>query len=166
MIKKKLNDDNEYSEEIEKILNSVPTWILKRGLLVLSSIVFSLLLFSILIKYPIIRKETVIIKEDKGFFYGEIQIPEDVTLRLKTGQRVLVKLNGYPSVRHTEFEGVIRSIELKDSVWIARVDFEKFKNRDINLKNMSKGAIEGKADVIVDEKTILNLVQKKVLRIF
>jgi hypothetical protein len=159
-IKRKLKPET--SPEINEIIYAVPSWILRRGMLIILIVFLSLLLVSQQIKYPnLIKSSMVITSTNQRVFYGNVKIPQQSLHLLKIGQKALIKLKSYPFQQYGSVEGTVETVGdqiLGDSLFTAKVLIQDLnRNKDIQLK---KGMVAD-VEIIVNEDTLLEKILKK-----
>lgn len=91
-------------------------------------------------------------------FFGEVQIPQYNMGKIKTGQQVLVKMRSFPFEQYGLIRGklsYISDVAFKDSVFIARINFEKYENKDPEHKIMLKNGMQADAEIITEESSLL-----------
>ncbi len=101
-----------------------------------------------------INQELFMINPSNTDFFGEIEIPQYNMGKIKLGQTVLVKMRSFPFEQYGLMRGkvdFISDVALRDSVFFARVSFEKTGNTKIRLKN----GMRAEAQVITEESTVL-----------
>ncbi|NQX40840.1 HlyD family secretion protein [Pedobacter steynii] len=101
-------------------------------------------------------------------FFGEVYIPQYNMGKVKVGQRTLVKMKSYPFEQY----GVIRAkvnyiseVAFKDSVFIAKIGFERFENKDPEHKIVLKNGMQAEAEIITEESTLLQRFLRNITKI-
>ena len=78
--------------------------------------------------------------------------------RVKLGQRTLIKLRSYPFEEYWIINGkisYITDVALKDSVFIAKIDFGKFEQKNPANPIVLKPGIVADAEIITKESSLL-----------
>lgn len=104
------------------------------------------------------NQEVFIVNPGNADFFGEIQIPQYNMGKIRKGERTLVKLKSYPFEQYGMIRGrltFISDVAYKDSVFIAKVSFEKFENKDPNRKIVLKNGMQADAEIITEESSLL-----------
>ncbi|QPH41236.1 HlyD family secretion protein [Pedobacter endophyticus] len=103
-------------------------------------------------------QEVFIVNPGNADFFGEIQIPQYNMGKVKLGERTLVKLRSYPFEQYGMIRGkltYISDVAYRDSVFIAKVSFEEFENKDSNRKIVLKNGMQADAEIITEESSLL-----------
>lgn len=94
-------------------------------------------------------------------FFGEMTIPQYSMGKIKIGQKVLVKLRGYPFEEYGMIRGkisYIADVPYKDSVFISKVDFKIKNSSDLKKPIHLKQGMVADAEVITQDATILQRI--------
>ncbi|MNR05393.1 Hemolysin secretion protein D, chromosomal [compost metagenome] len=101
-------------------------------------------------------------------FFGEVYIPQYNMGKVRVGQRTLVKMKSYPFEQY----GVIRAkvnyiseVAFKDSVFIAKIGFERFENKDPKHKIILKNGMQADAEIVTEESTLLQRFLRNITKI-
>lgn len=104
------------------------------------------------------NQEVFIINPGNTNFFGEIRIPQYNMGKIKIGERILVKLHSFPFEQYGMIRGKLSYVSdaaYQDSVFIARVSFEQFENKDSNRKIVLKNGMKADAQIITEESSLL-----------
>jgi multidrug efflux pump subunit AcrA (membrane-fusion protein) len=104
------------------------------------------------------NQEVFIINPGNTNFFGEIQIPQYNMGKIQIGQRTLVKLHGYPFEQYGLIKGklsYVSDVAYRDSVFIAKVSFHDFENKNNERKIVLKNGMQGDAEIITEESSLL-----------
>ncbi|MES2652239.1 MAG: HlyD family efflux transporter periplasmic adaptor subunit [Bacteroidota bacterium] len=105
-----------------------------------------------------INQELFIVNPGNTNFFGEVQIPQYNMGKVKLGQRTLIKLKSYPFEEYGIINGkisYITEVALKDSVFIAKIDFGKFEQKNPANPIVLKAGMQADAEVITKESSLL-----------
>jgi len=94
-------------------------------------------------------------------FFGEMNIAQTNIGKVKVGQRVLIKLKGYPFEEYGMIRGeisYISDIPYKDSVFISKVEFGKIRSSDFKKSIHLKQGMTGEAEIITHDASILQRI--------
>ncbi|QTE50963.1 HlyD family efflux transporter periplasmic adaptor subunit [Mucilaginibacter rubeus] len=97
-------------------------------------------------------------------FFGDMNIPQDNLGKVKEGQRVLVKLKGYPFEEYGMMQGrisYISDVPYKDSVFISKVQFFS-KMSDMKKKVHLKEGMLANAEIITEDATIMERLLRNI----
>jgi len=114
------------------------------------------------------NQEVFIVNPGNTNFFGEIQIPQYNMGKIRKGERTLVKLKSYPFEQYGMIRGrltFISDVAYKDSVFIAKVSFEKFENKDPNRKIILKNGMQADAEIITEESSLLQRFFRNITKI-
>jgi multidrug efflux pump subunit AcrA (membrane-fusion protein) len=104
------------------------------------------------------NQEIFIINPGNTDFFGEIQIPQYNMGKIKKGASILVKMRSYPYEQYGMIRGeltYISDVAYRDSVFIAKVSFEHFENKDKDHKIILKSGMLADAEIITEESSLL-----------
>lgn len=105
-----------------------------------------------------VNQELFIINPGNTNFFGEVQIPQYNMGKVKVGQRTLVKLRSYPFEEYGVMNGkisYITDVALKDSVFIAKIDFGKIEQKNPDNPIVLKPGMQADAEIITKESSLL-----------
>ncbi len=105
-----------------------------------------------------VNQEIFIVNPGNSNFFGEVQIPQYNMGKIRKGERTLVKLKSYPFEQYGMIRGrltFISDVAYRDSVFIAKVSFEKFENKDPDRKIVLKNGMQADAEIITEESSLL-----------
>lgn len=105
-----------------------------------------------------VSQELFIINPGNTNFFGEVQIPQYNMGKVSVGQRALVKLRSYPFEEYGAINGkvsYITDVALKDSVFVAKIDFQKFEQKDPEHPIVLKQGMMADAEIITRESSLL-----------
>jgi multidrug resistance efflux pump len=104
------------------------------------------------------NQELFIVNPGNTDFFGEVQIPQYNMGKVRLGQRTLVKLRSYPFEEYGIINGkisFITDVALKDSVFVAKVDFGKFEQKNPEHPIILKPGMVADAEIITKESSLL-----------
>jgi HlyD family secretion protein len=104
------------------------------------------------------NQELFVINPSNTDFFGEVQIPQYNMGKIKNGQRTLIKMKSYPFEQYGLIRGKINYISevaFKDSVFIAKISFDRFENKDPNHKIVLKNGMKAEAEIVTEESSLL-----------
>ena len=104
------------------------------------------------------NEELFIVSPVSTQFYGEVQVPQHNMGKIREGQRVLVKMRSYPFEQFGLIRGKVShlsEVAFRDSVFIARVGFDRFEIKDARNKINLKTGMLADAEIITEESTLL-----------
>lgn len=103
-------------------------------------------------------QEVFIVNPGNASFFGEIQIPQYNMGKIREGERALVKLRSFPFEQYGMIRGrlsYISDVAYRDSVFIAKVSFDTFENKDPNRKIVLKNGMQADVEIITEESSLL-----------
>ncbi|WP_367867703.1 HlyD family efflux transporter periplasmic adaptor subunit [Pedobacter sp. WC2423] len=116
-----------------------------------------------------VNDELFFINPVNARFFGEVAIPQYSMGKIKLGQKVLIKLQSYPFEEFGMIHGEVNylsEVALKDSVFIAKVDFKDFENKDASRKIVLKSGMLAEAKIITRESSLLARFSRSITKIF
>jgi len=114
-----------------------------------------------------INQELFIVNPGNTNFFGEVQIPQYNMGKVKLGQRTLVKLRSYPFEEYGIINGkisYITDVALKDSVFIAKIDFGKFDQKNPSNPIVLKQGMQADAEIITKESSLLQRFLRNIIK--
>jgi len=102
-------------------------------------------------------------------FFGEVQIPQYNMGKVKVGQRSLIKLRSYPFEEFGVIRGKISYITdfaLKDSVFLAKIDFQRFEKKDAEHVITLKPGMVADVEIVTKESSLLQRFMRNFNKIF
>ncbi|WEK20228.1 MAG: HlyD family efflux transporter periplasmic adaptor subunit [Candidatus Pedobacter colombiensis] len=112
-------------------------------------------------------QEIFMINPDNTDFFGEVHIPQYNMGKVKTGQRTLIKMRSFPFEQYGLIRGkvnYISDVAFKDSVFIAKISFEHFENKDPEHRIMLKNGMQGDAEIVTEESSLLQRFMRNVTK--
>ncbi|MET4082942.1 multidrug efflux pump subunit AcrA (membrane-fusion protein) [Pedobacter sp. UYP30] len=104
------------------------------------------------------NQEVFVVNPSNLNFFGEVLIPQYNMGRVNVGQKVLVKMQSFPYEQYGLIRGeisYISDVAFHDSVFVAKVNFEKFENRDTAHRIVLKNGMLASAEIITEESSLL-----------
>jgi multidrug resistance efflux pump len=90
-------------------------------------------------------------------FIGEMKIPQDNFGKLKIGNRVMIRFNGYPSEEYGTVMGLVQGISQipdKDNTYLVRVKLSSGLKTDYGKTLAFRNGMLASADIITDDQTL------------
>jgi len=109
-----------------------------------------------------------VINPGSSDFFGEVKVPQYNLGKVKTGQKVLVKLHSYPFEEYGMIEGKVSYITdfaLRDSIFIAKISFQKTNAKDSGHPIILKTGMMGDAEIITEENSLLQRFYRSFIRL-
>jgi multidrug resistance efflux pump len=103
-------------------------------------------------------QELFLVNPANADFFGEVYIPQYNMGKVRTGQRTLVKMRSFPFEQYGLIRGrvnYISDVAFRDSVFIAKISFEKFENKDPEHKIVLKNGMQADAEIVTEESSLL-----------
>lgn len=114
-----------------------------------------------------LNQELFVINPGNTDFFGEIQVPQNNMGKIRIGQRTLIKMHSYPYEQFGMIRGninYISDVAFKDSVFIAKVGFKTFENKDNLHKITLKNGMLGNAEIITEESSLLQRFYRNIIK--
>ncbi|WP_129715045.1 HlyD family secretion protein [Pedobacter sp. SYP-B3415] len=105
-----------------------------------------------------VGQELFIVNPGNTDFFGEIQIPQYNMGKVRIGQQTLVKMKSYPFEQYGMIRGrltYISDVAYKDSVFIAKVNFERFEDKEPGRHITLKNGMQAEAEIITEQSSLL-----------
>jgi hypothetical protein len=114
-----------------------------------------------------INQELFVVNPGNTDFFGEVQIPQYNMGKVSMGQRTLVKLKSFPFEEYGVIDGKISYITdaaLKDSVFAAKIDFNRIEQKDKAHPIVLKTGMMADAEIITRESSLLQRFLRNMTR--
>ena len=105
-------------------------------------------------------KVLAIIPKNSGRILGRIRSPESMSGKIKRGQRVNIKVNGYPYMEYGTLQGTVRTISLvpNENNYIIEVNLTNGLTTNTGKTLDFTGELTGLAEVITDDRSLFNRI--------
>jgi multidrug resistance efflux pump len=113
------------------------------------------------------NQELFIINPANTNFFGEVYIPQDNMGKIKKGQQALVKMRSFPFEQYGLIRGsvdYISDVAFKDSVFIAKISFNKFENKDPEHKIILKNGMQADVEIITEKSSVLRRFTRNITK--
>lgn len=103
-------------------------------------------------------QEIFMVNPGNSDFFGEVEIPQYNMGKIQKGEKTLVKLRSYPFEQYGTIRGRLTYVSdaaYRDSVFIAKVSFETFENKEKGHKIILKNGMLADAEIITEESSLL-----------
>jgi len=160
--------ESKFLQALNKNLTEIDSWILKH---VLRSPVAGRVGFAGIIQRNqnvVANQEVFIVNPGNTDFFGEIQIPQYNMGKIQLGQKTLVRLRSFPYEQYGMIRGklnYISEVAYRDSVFIAKVSFESFEDKEQNRKIVLKNGMQGEAEIITEESSLLQRFFRSITKV-
>jgi multidrug efflux pump subunit AcrA (membrane-fusion protein) len=114
------------------------------------------------------NQEVFIVNPGNTDFFGEAHIPQYNMGKIKKGEKTLIKLHSYPYEQYGILKGklsYISDVAFKDSVFIAKVSFEKLESGNNNREIILKNGMLADAEIITEESSLLRRFYRNIIKI-
>lgn len=114
------------------------------------------------------NQEVFIINPGNTDFFGEVQIPQYNMGKIRKGEKALVKLHSYPFEQYGMIRGklsYISEVAYRDSVFIAKISFDQFENKDPSRKIILKNGMRAEAEIITEESSLLQRFLRNITKV-
>jgi multidrug efflux pump subunit AcrA (membrane-fusion protein) len=112
-------------------------------------------------------QEVFVINPGNTDFFGEVQIPQYNMGKIYKGAGTLVKMRSYPYEQYGMIRGkltYISDVAYRDSVFIAKVSFDQFENKDASRKIVLKNGMLADAEIITEESSLLQRFFRNIIK--
>lgn len=172
-VKKEIINDSELrSSGVQNLLNKNPHWLILKGNFLISIILIMFLVFiGYFVKYPEFVNSKVTITSQNvqnnntknKAINGLLSFPKSDLGKIKAGQKVIIKLYGYPFQEFGVLEGQVQNIvstpDEKNSFYVIVIFPEGLKT-SYNKTIPSDKELKGSAEVVVRNSRLIKRVLK------
>jgi len=150
-------DKAKFLQALNQCINESDNWILQH--ILLSPVTGKVSFAGILQQNQnvTVNQELFVVNPGNSNFFGEVHIPQHNMGKIKEGARILVKLHSYPYEQYGIIGGkltYISDVAYHDSIFVAKVSFEKFENQESGMKIILKNGMQGDAEIITEESSL------------
>jgi HlyD family secretion protein len=105
-------------------------------------------------------KVLAVIPENPGRILGRIRSPESMSGKIKPGQRVNIKINGYPYMEYGTLQGEIKTISLvpDENNYAIEMDLTDGLTTNTGKALNFTGELTGQAEIVTDDRSLFNRV--------
>lgn len=153
-------------KSLNKLKSSIATW--KKNFMLISPIKGKVSFIQELEQNKFTEGNAIIIVPEGDTFYGSINIPILGAGKVKSGQKVIVKLNDYPYREFGVLTGTLTELYpvANEKSYIGRVKFEDINLSSYNKKVTIKENMNGIADVVTNDRNVLERLFQTILFAF
>lgn len=156
-----------FSQALNVIINDVDQWMMKY--IIKAPFPGRVMFAGILQENQNVEmhQELFVVNPGNTGFFGELLIPQNNMGKIREGQRTLVKLRSYPFEQYGIVKGRISylsDVAYKDSVFIAKVKFESFENKDPDHKVILKNGMVADAEIVTEESSLLQRFTRNITK--
>lgn len=147
-----------FRQALNSMLNETETWIMKY---IVSAPLAGRVGFAGILQENqnvTMNQELFIVNPGNTNFFGEVQIPQYNMGKVSLGQRTLIKMRSFPFEEYGMINGkisYITDVALKDSVFIAKIDFVNFEQKNSSHPITLKTGMMADAEIITKESSLL-----------
>lgn len=162
------DEQGKFTQSLNKCLTDIDSWLLQN---VVSATIGGKLTFGGILQpnqYLSLNQEVFIINPGNTDFFGEVQIPQYNMGKVRLGERALVKLHSYPFEQYGMINGklsYISDVAYRDSVFIAKISFEKVPKIGDDYRFILKNGMLADAEIITEESSLLQRVFRNFIKI-
>jgi multidrug efflux pump subunit AcrA (membrane-fusion protein) len=156
-----------FIQSLNQCLSEVDAWILEH---VMKAPMAGKVAFAGIIQQNqnvIAGQEVFIVNPGNTDFFGEVLIPQYSMGKIDVGKVAMVKLKSYPFEQFGMIRGkltYVSDVAHLDSVFIAKIRFEHIENKDSNRKIVLKNGMQGDAEIITEESTLLERFYRNIIK--
>lgn len=108
------HSENYYSEPVQEILGSIPSWITRWGVTIIFGVFAMIIIGCCMIDYPQTLTAPIIVTvSEDGTITGEAMVPSLDFGKVQVGQRVNVRLDCYPYLQYGTLLGEVEFLSSK-----------------------------------------------------
>jgi len=114
-----------------------------------------------------VNQDVFYINPGNELFFGEMEISQNNMGKVKVGQKVLVKLKGYPFEEFGSIRGEIKyitDVPYKDSVFMSKVEFKERNSSDLKKSIHLKQGMIADAEIITQDATIFQRISRSLFK--
>ena len=159
--KDNLNNEELRSVGVQNLLDKYPHWLILKGNFLISVVLlFFLLIVGYSVKYPDFVNSKVIITPKNKAVIGQLTVSQADLKKIKSGQRVIIKLYDFPYQEFGVLEGQVQEItSVKDEKgdYIINITIPKSLKTSYNKNLAFNKELKGNAEIITQN---LRLIEK------
>ena len=154
------------SEEVQEIMGRMPPWILRSGITLIAVLVLGAFVAAWFFRYPEVISAKVVITHQQSSYTVKGTMPAEGAWKVKTGQKVLIRLIAYPYEEYGLLQGTVMLTEAN----VADTDFQVSIHLD-DLLHTTTGKdipvqprLDGTAEIMTEDKSVLQRMFGKLWR--
>lgn len=160
-----LRQRNQFVQSLNVMITEIDAWIQKY--VVRAPVSGAINIAGILQEnqYIFANQELFIVNPGNTNFFGEAKIPQYNMGKIRQGQRALVKLKSFPFEEYGMIRGrvgYLADVAYRDSIFIAKINFERYEDKDPRYKIRLKNGMIADAEIITEESTLLQRFLKNI----
>lgn len=150
----KLDEEKKFFQALNTFISDAEDW---RKQYVLTSNIAGYLIYGDFLQDNQLVKageKLFFVNSKKDDYYGEVMIPQTHSSKVKTGQKVFIKVRGFPYQEYGYLNGQVAylsEIPLKDSIFISKVTLKRSAD-DSNIK--LKPGMFADAEIVTEDQSI------------
>jgi hypothetical protein len=158
--------NNRHSEEIQAIITKIPSWIVRWGIVIFSSILLMALSVSAIIRYPDTIKLPLKLQTNGSQVnvIALVEVTQDNLTKVKVGQRVLIHLKMYSSDGYAPINGIVNQIANEPNEKGLFTIIIKLKTIKANSPIKFENWMAGTAEIITNDVTVLQRITKNLTK--
>lgn len=156
------NNEPFHSEPINEIMEEIPSWMTRWGIIIIFVTLLSMIVGSCLIKYPQTIRGSILMTISDTSVTGFMMVPSSDISKIKPMQEVIVNLAVFPSSEFGIIKGHVSEISEmvqshKDGTFIYSVEFVFDEGIDSVLQRRLSGfhKVDGQAEILIEEKSLI-----------
>lgn len=163
-MKNSLNDTESRSVDMRNLLNKHPHWVILKGNLFISIVLlFSLLVVCYCVKYPNFINSKVVINPSKSqnhnkIVIGKLIVAQDDLIKVKKGQKVIVKLYDFPYQEYGVLNARIQQISTNSKNSYIDIIFPNGLRTSYNKSILVNKELKGNAEVVVQDTLLIEKI--------
>ena len=105
-------------------------------------------------------KVFAVVPKQQGAFIGKIQSPAEFSGKIRTGQRVNIKLSGFPYMEYGTLQGTVEAISLMPEGNNYTVDIALPRELTTNTGKILNftGELSGQAEIVTDDRSLFERI--------
>ncbi|GHT70565.1 hemolysin [Bacteroidia bacterium] len=105
-------------------------------------------------------KVFAVIPENPGKILGRIKSPESMSGKIKSGQKVNIKINGYPYMEYGTLQGVVKTISLVPNEYNYAIEVDLISELRTNTGKILDftGELTGLSEIVTDDRSFFDRI--------
>jgi len=164
MNKNNLRDSELRSAGVQSLLNKNPNWVILKGNLFISMLLlFSLSVVCYYVKYPDFVNSKVIVNPPENqkytkIIFGRLMVPQTDLIKLRKGQKVIVKLYDFPYSEYGVLNARIHQVSTNGKNSYVDIVFPNGLRTSYDKNIFVKKELKGNAEIVVQDTRLIERI--------
>lgn len=145
------------SEEVQEIMGRMPPWILRSGITLIAILVLAAFVAAWFFRYPEVIQTKVVMMRQQSSYVVKGSMPASGAWKVKTGQKVLIRLTAYPYEEYGLLPGTVMFAEanVADTNFQVSINLDHLLHTTTGKEIPAQPRLDGTAEIMTEDKSVL-----------